>query len=176
MPNGVLAVVKRALITASAGTVLVLLVVLTTGSTGPAAADPDQPIAFSHRLHAGQLQLDCQFCHFYARRSAAAGVPSVRHCMRCHEQVESKSADLQKLRDHWERRQPIAWARVYDLPDHVVFSHQKHVQADVVCARCHGAVETMEKVQRVQEEFTMGWCVQCHKERKASLECLSCHH
>lgn len=160
----------------AAGYVLaILLLFMAGGARRGAAAGGGQPIAFSHRLHAGQLKLDCQFCHFYARRSASAGVPSVGHCMRCHELVETKSPDLEKLREHWERRQPIAWSRIYDLPDHVVFSHEKHVRAEVACARCHGAVETMETVQPVQEEFTMGWCMQCHKERKASLECLSCH-
>ncbi|MBI2821858.1 MAG: cytochrome c3 family protein [Acidobacteria bacterium] len=163
-----------ALIKGGAGCVLLLLLFL-AGGRNPAAAGPDQPIAFSHRLHAGELKFDCQFCHYYARRSASAGVPSVRHCMRCHEQVESKSSELQKLQTYWDQRRPVAWTKVYDLPDHVVFSHRPHVRADVECARCHGAVETMEKVEPVRQEFTMGWCVQCHRERRASLECLSCH-
>lgn len=152
-----------------------ILFIFFLGSDTPSAAAQNQPIAFSHRLHGGRLKLDCQFCHFYASRSSSAGVPSVRHCMRCHDQVESKSPEVQKLREQWEKRESISWTRIYDLPDHVVFSHQKHVQAEVACAHCHGKVENMETVVRLQDEFTMGWCIQCHREKSASLECLSCH-
>lgn len=157
------------------GTVLIFLVVA-AATLSCNAVPPSQPILFSHRLHAGELKLDCEFCHYYARRSVSAGVPSVRYCMGCHELIDNGSSELEKLRGHWDLRQPIVWTKVYDLPDHVVFSHQQHVQADVACEQCHGSIETMDQVQRTEEGLTMGWCLQCHKERKVSLDCLSCHY
>ncbi|MBI4483933.1 MAG: cytochrome c3 family protein [Acidobacteria bacterium] len=136
---------------------------------------PDQPIAFSHKTHAGQLKVDCQFCHLYARRSASAGVPSVKRCMGCHEVVESDSPAVRKLQEYWDRKEPIAWKKVYDLPDHVSFFHDRHVRAEVPCQDCHGDVGAMERVRQVKD-LTMDECVQCHRQQKASVDCLACHH
>lgn len=135
---------------------------------------PDQPIPYSHKLHAGELAIPCQYCHAYARRSEMAGVPSVAKCMNCHENITSGTEPIAKLKDHFERRTPIAWARVYDLPDHVWFSHKRHVAKNIECRRCHGAVETLEVNARVND-FKMGFCLDCHQAEGAPTDCWTCH-
>ena len=147
----------------------------------PAENSPIQPIAFSHKVHAGENSLDCQFCHAYARRAPVAGVPSLQRCDGCHramiaaktEAVATKP-EVQKLMDFVEKKEPIPWVRVYILPDHVYFSHRVHVKAQVRCQTCHGQVETMDRVSQVAP-LTMGWCVNCHREQNASRDCLVCH-
>lgn len=140
---------------------------------------PVQPIAFSHKVHAGENGLDCQFCHAYARRSPVAGIPSLQRCAGCHRPMvaskrEAAKPEVQKLLDFSDKKEPIPWVRVYDLPDHVYFSHRTHVHAEVRCQTCHGAVETMDQVSQVAP-LSMGWCVNCHRERNASQDCLVCH-
>jgi hypothetical protein len=135
---------------------------------------PPQPIAFSHRLHAGTLQLACVYCHTAATRSAVAGVPPVKTCYECHRLVSRERPEIAKVLGYWDAQQPIPWVRVYHLPDHVYFSHKRHVRAEVSCQTCHGEVEVMERVSQVAP-LTMGWCVQCHEEENAPLECSTCH-
>jgi hypothetical protein len=167
---------KRLILGGGALCAPLILLLMVAGNESGVAASPDQPIAFSHRLHAGTLQFDCQFCHYQARRASSAGVPSVRFCMGCHELIAPDSPDIERLRDHRDRREPVVWTKIYDLPDHVVFSHQRHVQGNVECVECHGRVETMEIVESPAQDLSMGWCIQCHRERSASLDCLACHH
>lgn len=124
---------------------------------------PDQPIPFSHKIHAGELEISCQFCHTGVEQSQHATVPDTATCMRCHEYVAGDSKDIQYLRKTFELGIPIRWKKVHDLPDHVRFSHQPHIARGLDCATCHGAVETMEKVE-VVAPFNMGWCVNCHRE------------
>ena len=140
-------------------------------SAGPYA----QPIAFSHQHHVTEMEIDCQFCHAYARRGPVAGIPSVQRCVGCHRQVLNDSPEVQKLMQYWEARSPIEWVRVHDLPDHVRFTHKRHVRAGVECQDCHGDVGSMEAAQQV-EELSMGWCLGCHQERRAPLDCLVCHY
>lgn len=147
----------------------------------PVENAPVQPVAFSHKVHAGANGLDCQFCHAYARRSPVAGVPSLQRCDGCHRpmiaaktEATATKAEVQKVMDFVEKKEPIPWVRVYILPDHVYFSHRVHVQAEVRCQTCHGQVETMERVSQVAP-LTMGWCVDCHREQNASRDCLVCH-
>ena len=141
-----------------------------------ASEDPfAQPIAFSHAHHVTEIGLDCQMCHVYARRGPVAGIPSVKTCAGCHEQVLSDRPEIQKVLEFWENEQPIPWVRVHDLPDFTRFSHKRHVLGGVDCAECHGNVGQMEAAVQV-ESLTMGWCVTCHKEREASLDCLTCHY
>ncbi|MEE9235663.1 MAG: cytochrome c3 family protein [Candidatus Acidoferrales bacterium] len=137
---------------------------------------PVQPIAFSHKLHAGDYQMPCLYCHSYARRSPVAGVPSVQLCMGCHERnLRIDTPEIQKLKDTWERQEPIPWIRVYSVPDFVHFNHKRHVRAGVECQTCHGPVETLERVYQVNS-LEMGWCIQCHQQRGASIDCATCHY
>lgn len=179
--------------------------------------EPPQPIAFSHRLHAGELQVDCLYCHGDAQRSRHAGIPAANICMNCHrlvtapwgvvlqeEELAAKenrkprtvvSPELGKLYDALglgdglqpdpaKAPQPIAWNRIYRLPDFVYFDHRPHVGAGVACQQCHGPVETMERVRQVGD-LSMGWCVNCHRETartgvagkpvNPSVDCATCH-
>ena len=141
-----------------------------------AAIEPgEQPIAFSHAQHVTEIGLDCQTCHVYARRGPIAGIPSVEVCAGCHEQVLSDQPQILEVLAFWEAEQPIPWLRVHDLPDHVRFTHKRHVLAGVDCAECHGNVASMEIAVQV-ESLSMGWCVTCHQQRDASIDCLTCHY
>lgn len=137
---------------------------------------PKQPIPYSHKLHAGDLQIDCNYCHTYARRSRAAGIPALEQCMACHTLIATDKDPIKLMAKAYEKKEPIKWVKVHDLPDFVFFSHKRHV-ANFECQECHGAVENMELVYR-QAPMTMGWCVNCHTENRdkgASLDCLTCH-
>ena len=143
---------------------------------------PEQPIFFSHVIHAGSYQIACQYCHANARRSSAAGVPSVERCMGCHKIVAAQgNPEVQKLHGYWERKEPIPWVRIFKVPEHAQFTHRQHVQAGVQCQTCHGRIEAMERVhaetgQSIVNDLlnlalvptkppklTMGWCVECHR-------------
>jgi len=135
---------------------------------------PSQPIAFPHTVHAGQLGLECRLCHAYADRSPSAGAPPLATCMTCHETIGLDRAEVQKLRAHVARAEPVAWSRVHVLPSYVRFTHKRHVRAGVDCAVCHGDVASMTRVKRVRP-LTMGWCVTCHRARGAPTDCATCH-
>lgn len=145
-----------------------------------------QPVAFPHNVHAGseegQYQIECMYCHFSAERSPSAGLPSVQSCMGCHAWVGGAGADggvhpeIQRLRDFWDRREPIPWNRVYKVADHVQFPHHRHVAAGVDCTACHGPVQEMGVIQQVQQPLHMGWCLTCHLEMGASRDCTVCHY
>jgi len=148
-------------------------------------ASPVQPINFSHRIHAGDRKIDCQFCHIYASRSFVAGVPSVQLCMGCHSQIRTDSLEIRKLQGYWERQEPIAWVKIHDVPDYVQFPHKRHVKAGVDCQEdCHGPIATQDKVTK-SAPLMMGWCLDCHrdrvftgsdnKERQGPRDCLACH-
>jgi nitrate reductase gamma subunit len=124
---------------------------------------PAQPIAFSHRLHAGVNQIPCLYCHFAAERSRHAGIPALNVCMNCHAQIRLASAELQKLKEAVAQNRPVRWIKIHNLPDFVYFNHSQHVTvAKLACQRCHGPVETMERVAQ-QAPLTMGWCIGCHR-------------
>lgn len=138
------------------------------------AEGPQQPIEFSHRLHAGENQIPCLYCHPGAARAAQAGVPAVAICQGCHRLVKLKTSEIEKLLQHWENAEPIRWVRVHSLPDHVYFSHKRHSRAGISCETCHGELRAADRVSQFAP-LTMGWCVDCHRERSASLECSACH-
>ncbi len=140
----------------------------------PQSPGPVQPIAFSHRVHAGDYQMACLYCHTTASRSTVAGVPPVQTCYECHRAVSKDSSEIVKVLQYWEQKQPIPWIRIHSLPDFVYFSHKRHVLAEVSCQTCHGEMEGAEQVRQVSS-LTMGWCVDCHKQRSAPLECSTCH-
>ena len=137
---------------------------------------PEQPINFSHRIHAGDFEIPCMYCHTQARRSISAGVPSVNKCVGCHNEIATDRPQIKKVINYFENKEPIPWVKVHDLPDFVYFPHKRHVQADVACQTCHGPVETMEKVTRMAP-VKMGECLACHKENEVEhgLDCWTCH-
>jgi len=139
------------------------------------------PIAFPHNTHAGEFKIDCQYCHFSAERSVDAGIPPVSSCMGCHTIIQgrNKPEEVQILRDYWARGEPIPWVRIYKVADHVKFPHMRHVAKDagaLECQECHGLVEEIEVIEEVEQPLKMGWCVQCHRDNDASVDCTVCHY
>lgn len=123
---------------------------------------PEQPIPFSHKLHAGQYKINCLYCHTSAEKSRFAGVPPMDTCMGCHAIAGQTKPNIQKLTEIYKRGENVQWVRVHALPDHAYFSHRWHVAAGVACQTCHGPVETMDKVAQNQN-LGMGWCISCHR-------------
>ncbi len=157
------------------GTTVTVAVRLGAQEAAPAPRGRDtQPIAFSHREHVTEVGLDCQLCHAYARRGPIAGIPSGARCVGCHRFVLPDSPEVAKILRYQEDEEPIPWVRVHDLPEHVRFTHKRHVRAGVTCEECHGEVGRMEIVEQVAP-LTMGWCITCHQDRQAPLDCLTCH-
>jgi len=133
-----------------------------------------QPLAFSHARHAGDLRIDCLYCHRAAPISSAAGIPSMRICMSCHQNVTKDSVELRALAGYWDRQQPVEWVRLHRLPDFVYFSHERHLQSGLRCLKCHGHVESMPSTPRAAS-LEMGWCVSCHAAQDVSRDCWTCH-
>lgn len=124
----------------------------------------EQPIAYSHKLHAGTLQINCEYCHSSARRTQHAGVPSTSVCMNCHQLISTEDRpELQKLVGYYERGETIPWVKVHDIPDFVYFSHKGHVRGGVLCQECHGEIQADHTVARRVAPLTMGWCLTCHE-------------
>jgi len=128
---------------------------------------PDQPVWFSHKVHAGQNQIDCKYCHFTADNSMHAGIPPVETCLNCHNQVKegkkTGTVEIDKIHAAFENNEPIEWIKVYNLPDHVYFNHAQHVNVGKLdCARCHGDVEKMDEIIQIPD-LSMGWCIECHR-------------
>lgn len=160
-------------------TAVVLAAFLLTGAQ-PAPQGPVQPIAFSHRIHAGVNQIPCQYCHYSADRSPWANIPSVELCMGCHKITAAQRPEVQKLTQYWNRQEPIPWVRVHHLPEFARFNHKRHVKAGFACEVCHGPVKEMDVVYQ-WATLNMGWCVTCHSGqnelgKKASADCLTCHY
>lgn len=162
---------------------------------------PDQPIPFSHKLHAGDNKMACAYCHVGVEKSRHASVPSVNVCMNCHSVVKTDSPWIKKIQKHYRDGTPIEWVRVHELPDFVYFPHKRHVAKGVACETCHGDVRKMETIYQATA-MNMGWCMDCHRgnstpknvlaeiarERPevmdpnayhkpvASVQCAACHH
>lgn len=142
----------------------------------PPAADigPEQPIPFSHRLHSGIKEIQCRFCHPYVARSIHPGIPPVEKCLYCHNYIIPKHPQILKEHRYFHTATPTPWIKVNYLAEHVVFNHQRHIKKEIACRQCHGDVETMDRLKG--KKFEMGFCVECHREKKANLDCwLACH-
>ncbi len=130
---------------------------------------PAQPVPFSHALHAGELGMDCRYCHTTVEDAAHAAIPSTGTCMNCHDnRVHPESLALAPVIESAKSGEPIKWKRVHDLPDYVYFDHSIHVNNGVSCVECHGRVDTMERVTQV-ESLSMGWCLDCHRNPEPQL-------
>ena len=156
---------------------------------------PPQPILFSHKIHAGENQIPCEYCHSYVSISAKPGIPSVEKCMGCHSQIAGKdelykdgnfslnfNQEISKVKEYWDKKSPIPWTRVHYLAEHARFKHKPHIKRGIECQSCHGAVENMHVVKRVNK-LEMGWCVGCHEENAQNehelirlKDCLTCHY
>ena len=135
---------------------------------------PKQPVAFSHKLHAGTRKIPCLYCHSNAERSRHATVPAVNVCMNCHLVARTDRPDIQKITALYNADKPIPWIRVHRLPDYVYFSHRWHIARGFPCQKCHGPVEKMNEIRQVSS-LKMGWCIDCHRQNGAPQECNVCH-
>ena len=135
---------------------------------------PTQPINFSHEIHAGQYEIDCNYCHTGVRKSRSANIPSPNICMNCHSEIKSESVEVQKIyaavdynpttKEYGTDTKPIEWVRIHNLPDLAYFNHSQHVEVGKVeCETCHGSIEEMDVVYQYAN-LTMGWCINCHRE------------
>ncbi len=147
---------------------------------------PEQPIAYSHKIHAGDNGIDCNYCHSGARNSKTAGIPSANVCMNCHTYISSGTntgeTEIAKIYDaigfdvntrsyiEGYEQKPIKWVRIHNLPDLSYFNHSQHVTVGKLeCQECHGAVEEMDVVWQ-ENDLTMGWCIDCHRETEVKME------
>lgn len=125
---------------------------------------PEQPIAFSHKLHAGMYEIDCNYCHNGVNRGKSATIPSANICMNCHNTIKIESPEIRKIWKAVEKNKPIKWVRIHNLPDLAYFNHAQHVKVgQIECEKCHGPVKEMEVVEQYSP-LTMGWCINCHRE------------
>ena len=165
-------------------TVLILLVALVVQvkMIATAAIDlgrsqnyaPDQPIKFSHKVHAGDNKIDCKYCHTTVEYGKSAGIPAMELCMNCHvlvrEGTNSGKFEIAKVIEANETKTPVEWVRIHNLPDHVFFSHAQHVGVGKVdCKQCHGPVEEMDIVKQ-NSDLSMGWCINCHRDTKVDFK------
>jgi hypothetical protein len=182
---------------AGAGAFIVLVaLVIGAFTVGPfGGTGHTQPIAFPHDVHAGTNQIPCMYCHTTADRSVDAGIPSVQVCAGCHipggsPLIGADLPEVQKLVEYWRQGRPIPWERIYKVPDHVRFPHMRHVAAEIECQECHGPVETMAEIEIYRgtsgqsrylglvrpRAMQMGWCIDCHRQREARIDCFVCHY
>ena len=141
---------------------IVTLVIFARTTNNKVGVPIQQPVAFEHSLHAGELGLDCRYCHTSVEVAATAGVPPTETCMTCHSQIRVGAPALQPVTDSWKKEIPIRWNRVHDLADFVYFDHSVHVANGIGCRSCHGQVDKMAGIWK-SEPLTMGWCLECHR-------------
>lgn len=136
----------------------------------------EQPFEFPHNIHAGQSIPCAEYCHESVSQGPAAGLPSVRTCMSCHRTVATNRPRIIRITRMFEEGRDFAWNRVFGYPatSHVRFDHAPHIRAEVECSTCHGNIGGQRVAQR-NVEMTMGFCVNCHQQRSAPLDCLTCH-
>lgn len=149
--------------------------------------DVPQPIEFPHFKHAKDNEINCMYCHTYARRSHVSGIPPLSKCMGCHSVIATDKERIKKLTEYWEKGEPPPWKKVHDKPDFVHFSHQKHLKrfvfnndempverVDEVCAFCHGEVKELV-VAKKMKSLNMGFCRRCHEANGGPFDCWKCH-
>jgi hypothetical protein len=145
-------------------------------------AGPRQPIFFRHDIHAGQYRIQCQYCHYSAAVSSEPGIPSIETCMGCHLVVSgsdsSSRTEIRKLRQYSADKKPVEWVRIHAVARHVHFPHSRHIKAlgPTACMTCHGDVERMPQVSKVNNITNMGFCITCHLQRDVSRDCTVCHY
>ena len=156
----------RPVVTALAAGGLVYVIFLAVyggnGTTTNVGYQPVQPVPFSHALHAGQLGMDCRYCHNTVEHASKAAIPPTQTCMNCHGQIRAQAPTLTAVRESHATGMPVPWVRVHDLPDYAYFDHSVHVARGIGCVSCHGRVDKMEVVYQAMP-LTMGWCLDCHR-------------
>lgn len=136
-----------------------------------------QPIHFNHSLHTQEWELECDTCHRSVREAEYAGRPAVEICAVCHEDPQGETAEEAALVEYIRNGQSVPWRRLYRIPDHVFYSHRRHVTvAQLECVECHGdiGISTSPPTQPLND-LTMEFCIGCHEKRDASTDCIACH-
>jgi hypothetical protein len=147
--------------------------ILLTSACGDAGASPPQPIPFPHGSHT-ENDISCEFCHEFSDEKAAAGIPRTELCGSCHSAMPQETEAAQKLMEYVDSEKQIPWVRVYEIPQYAYFPHKWHVRAGVECEECHEGVGTSVTTSR-HIDLEMAWCLDCHEERQASVDCILCH-
>ena len=124
---------------------------------------PEQPVSFSHKLHAGDLKMDCRYCHSTVESTAFAAIPDTKICMNCHASIKSDADTLKLVCESYSTGEPISWIKIHDQPDFVFFNHSAHVNHGVGCVSCHGRIDEMEVVHQ-DKSLSMAWCLECHRD------------
>jgi hypothetical protein len=142
-----------------------------------AGANSSQPIRFNHKKHAGEMSLPCTTCHQTVKEQTFASLPQAGTCMTCHAAALTKNPEEEKIRQYAAKNEKISWKRVYKMPRDVFFSHRRHVvSANIECVTCHGKMaELTEPPTRPLVQQSMSWCIACHQEKRASVDCNACH-
>ena len=130
--------------------------------------EPVQPVPFSHKMHAGELGIDCRYCHSGVEKSWVANIPSASTCMNCHSQVLKDDPRLAIVRESAATGKPIPWVQVHITPDYVYFNHSVHVMRGISCVECHGRVDQMDEVYHAKP-FSMSFCLDCHRDPAAHI-------
>lgn len=123
---------------------------------------PAQPVPFSHALHAGQLAIDCRYCHVGVDKGPVSSVPAAQTCMNCHNQIKVDSPLLAQVRESYATGEPVPWVKIHQVPDYVFFNHAAHINRGVSCVECHGRVDEMDTVTHTKS-LSMGFCLDCHR-------------
>ena len=144
-----------------------------TAKLSPATA-PEQPLPFSHKVHAGTLKLQCKMCHSNPDPGEMMTIASPAKCMQCHAAIKADSPAIQKLAAAARNDRDVKWVRVYQIPSYVSFSHRAHVSYGNTCAECHGSVAERDQLYR-EADISMGGCMNCHRMKKVSIDCTFCH-
>ncbi len=140
------------------------------------SARTDQPIAFNHKKHHDQ-GIECASCHPHFKAETFSGLPGIETCLECHKDPLTESPEEQKIRKIQREGKPLRWKRLYGQPDHVFFSHRRHVVlGGIACQTCHGEIGQSEKPpSRPWVRMTMKWCMDCHAKARVTNDCLACH-
>ncbi len=154
---------------------------------------PEQPIKYSHKVHAGDMKIDCRYCHVGVEKSRVASVPALNVCMGCHAIARKDLPDIQKLTEYYNEGKPFPWERIHKVPDFVYFNHSVHVNKGIECQSCHGDIQSMDTLAidpnrstGQVSSFTMGACLNCHRNAHEKLpylkeinngpeNCANCH-
>ena len=152
----------------------VFLAILGLGSILSAADAPVQPIPFSHKVHAGAMKLACKMCHPNPDPGETMTVVAAGKCMSCHSAIKADSPAIQRLAAYAKDNRAVPWVRVYEIPSFVDFSHRAHLEKGNTCQDCHGPVAERDQLAK-ETDISMGGCMNCHRTKKASLDCAFCH-
>ena len=156
-------------------TALFILLFLFFYYSGPSRAfGPEQPIPFSHNVHSGVKQIQCQYCHPYVAYSNWPGLPPVEKCLHCHNYIIAKHPWIQKEHQYFDTNTPTPWKKVNYVAEHVLFNHQRHINRNLSCQECHGQVQNLHRLPHKQ--WFMEDCITCHRRMNANMDCwLACH-